>query len=275
MIKLGGNSRQSLASLRGTLDEKLKGLSSADCTAISKDLFTALGALHSSVGLRRAITDPSRDAQSKSVLVNDLFSSSLSKNVIVILNEAVSLRWSSPVDVASAIEQLAIEAEATAANAEDSLDRVQNELFIFGRTIAANQELRQILGDRLGSVAGKTELIASLLTSRAAVSTVRLVTQLVTGLAGRSIDSVLEIYIDAVAARRNRLIVLVSTRTALTATQSEKLTQIMSKQVGQPVHLNFHIDPSVLGGVSVRFADEMVDGTISTRLAEAGRALAV
>lgn len=275
MIKLGGNSRQSLASLRGTLDEKLKGLSSADCTAISKDLFTALGALHSSVGLRRAITDPSRDAQSKSVLVNDLFSSSLSKNVIVILNEAVSLRWSSPVDVASAIEQLAIEAEATAANAEDSLDRVQNELFIFGRTIAANQELRQILGDRLGSVVGKTELIASLLTSRAAISTVRLVTQLVTGLAGRSIDSVLEIYIDAVAARRNRLIVLVSTRTALTATQSEKLTQIMSKQVGQPVHLNFHIDPSVLGGVSVRFADEMVDGTISTRLAEAGRALAV
>lgn len=275
MIKLGGNSRQSLASLRGTLDEKLKGLSSADCTAISKDLFTALGALHSSVGLRRAITDPSRDAQSKSVLVNDLFSSSLSKNVIVILNEAVSLRWSSPVDVASAIEQLAIEAEATAANAEDSLDRVQNELFIFGRTIAANQELRQILGDRLGSVVGKTELIASLLTSKAAVSTVRLVTQLVTGLAGRSVDSVLEIYIDAVAARRNRLIVLVSTRTALTATQSEKLTQIMSKQVGQPVHLNFHIDPSVLGGVSVRFADEMVDGTISTRLAEAGRALAV
>ena len=275
MIKLGGNSRQSLASLRGTLDEKLKGLSSTDCTAIYKDLFTALGALHSSVGLRRAITDPSRDAQSKSVLVNDLFSSSLSKNVIVILNEAVSLRWSSPVDVASAIEQLAIEAEATAANAEDSLDRVQNELFIFGRTIAANQELRQILGDRLGSVVGKTELIASLLTSKAAVSTVRLVTQLVTGLAGRSVDSVLEIYIDAVAARRNRLIVLVSTRTALTATQSEKLTQIMSKQVGQPVHLNFHIDPSVLGGVSVRFADEMVDGTISTRLAEAGRALAV
>ncbi len=275
MIKLGGNSRQSLASLRGTLDEKLKGLSSADCTAISKDLFTALSALHSSVGLRRAITDPSRDAQAKSVLVNDLFSGSLSKNVIVILNEAVSLRWSSPVDVASAIEQLAIEAEATAANAEDSLDRVQDELFIFGRTLAANQELRQILGDRLGSVAGKTELIASLLASKAAVSTVRLVTQLVTGLAGRSIDSVLEIYIDAVAARRNRLIVLVSTRTALTATQSEKLTQIMSKQVGQPVHLNFHIDPSVLGGVSVRFADEMVDGTISTRLAEAGRALAV
>jgi len=41
------------------------------------------------------------------------------------------------------------------------------------------------------------------------------------------------------------------------------------------VHLNYQIDPTILGGVSIRFADEMVDGTISTRLADAGRALAI
>ena len=275
MILLGGNSRQSLASLRDTLDEKLNGLSAADCTAMSEDLFTVVIALNSSVGLRRAFTDPSRDAQSKAVLVQNLFGDTLSKNVLFIILEAVSLRWSSPVDVASAVEQLAIEAEATAANAEGSLDRVQDELFIFGRTLAEHQELRQILGDRLGSTAGKSEIISSLLGNKAAPSTVRLLTQLVNGLAGRSIDSVQEIYIDAVAARRNRLNVLVRTRSALSAAQIDKLTRIMTEQVGQPVHLNFDIDPSVIGGVSIRFADEIVDGTISTRLADAGRALAV
>jgi len=275
VILLGGNSRQSLASLRDTLDEKLNGLSAADCTAMSEDLFTVVIALNSSVGLRRAFTDPSRDAQSKAVLVQNLFGDALSKNVLFIILEAVSLRWSSPVDVASAVEQLAIEAEATAANAEGSLDRVQDELFIFGRTLAEHQELRQILGDRLGSTAGKSEIISSLLGNKAAPSTVRLLTQLVNGLAGRSIDSVQEIYIDAVAARRNRLNVLVRTRSALSAAQIDKLTRIMTEQVGQPVHLNFDIDPSVIGGVSIRFADEIVDGTISTRLADAGRALAV
>ena len=275
MISLGGNSRQSLASLRDALDVKLNGLSAADCTAISEDLFVVLNALNSSIGLRRAFTDPSRNAQAKAELVQNLFGATLSKSVLAILAEAVSLRWSSPVDVASAVEQLAIEAEATAANAQDSLDRVQDELFIFGRTLAENQELRQILGDRLGSTAGKREIISSLLRDKAAPSTVRLLTQLVNGLAGRSIDSVQEIYIDAVAARRNRLIVLVRTRAALSTTQVEKLSRIMTEQVGQPVHLNFEIDPSVLGGVSIRFADEIVDGTISTRLAEAGRALAV
>jgi F-type H+-transporting ATPase subunit delta len=45
--------------------------------------------------------------------------------------------------------------------------------------------------------------------------------------------------------------------------------------MGQPVQLNVEIDPSVLGGISIRFKDEMIDGTISTRVAEAGRALAI
>jgi F-type H+-transporting ATPase subunit delta len=38
--------------------------------------------------------------------------------------------------------------------------------------------------------------------------------------------------------------------------------------------MNIEIDPTVLGGVSVKFADEMVDGSVSNRLAGAARALA-
>ena len=193
MISLGGNSRQSLASLRDVLDEKLQGLSSADCTAVSTDLFMVLNSLNSSIGLRRALTDPSRDVQAKSVLVNEIFGSVISKRVLSILIEAVSVRWSSPVDVASAVEQLAIEAEATAANAEGALDRVQDELFVFSRSLDTNQELRLILGDRIGSAQGKQELITSLLGGKAAPSTVRLLTHLVNGLAWRNIDAVEEI----------------------------------------------------------------------------------
>ncbi|NDB37758.1 MAG: F0F1 ATP synthase subunit delta, partial [Actinobacteria bacterium] len=33
--------------------------------------------------------------------------------------------------------------------------------------------------------------------------------------------------------------------------------------------------PKVLGGLSIRFADELIDATIVNRLADAGRALAV
>lgn len=275
MIDLGGNSRQSFATLRGVLDEKLKGASSADCTAISAELFTIVFALNSSVGLRRAATDPSRDGAAKAVLVNDLFGKSVSRTALDLLIEAVSLRWSSSIDFAGAFEQLAIEAEATAANGDGTIDQVQNELFAFKNILSENQELRRTLGAQAGSPEGKAELIRSLVSGKVAPSTLRLLTYLVNDLAGRVIDHVLEVYVQAVAARRNRLIVLVRTRSALTAAQAEKLTELMAREVGQPVHLNFELDASVIGGVSVRFADELVDGTISTRLLEAGRALAV
>lgn len=275
MIELGGNSHHSFAILRGVLDEKLAGSDGESCTAISAELFTVLFALNSAVGLRRACTDPSRDTASKAVLVNDLFGKSVSKKVLDILVEAVSLRWSSSVDFAGAFEQLAIEAEATAANNDGSIDRVQEELFAFESILIGNQDLRRTLGDLSGAREGKVEVVRSLTEGKVAPSTLRLLSYMVNDLAGRVIDRVLDVYVQAVAARRNRLIVLVRSRSPLSPAQVEKLSAVMSHQVGQPVHLNFEIDPSVIGGLSVRFADDLVDGTISTRLLEAGRALAI
>lgn len=275
MIALGGKSRQSLASLRGTLDEQLKGVSSADCTAISHDLFLVLASLNSSIGLRRAFTDPSRDAASKSALIADLFGKSVSKSAIALLEAAVSLRWSSPVDVASAVEQLAIESEATAANADSTLDRLQDELFAFETLLEQNTDLRGALSINSVEAVHKSELVSALLANKVASSTLRLITELVNALNGRNIELVIDLYIQTVAARRNRAIAVVRTRSELSTAQTEKLVALLTKQMGQPVHLNVEIDPTVLGGLSIRFKDEMIDGTISTRVAEAGRALAV
>jgi len=275
VIALGGKSRQSLASLRGTLDEQLKGVSSADCTAISHDLFLVLASLNSSIGLRRAFTDPSRDAASKSALIADLFGKSVSKSAIALLEAAVSLRWSSPVDVASAVEQLAIESEATAANADNTLDRLQEELFAFETLLEQNTDLRGAVSINNVEAAHKSELLSALLGNKVAPSTLRLVTELVNALNGRNIELVIDLYIQTVAARRNRAIAVVRTRSELSTAQTEKLVALLTKQMGQPVHLNVEIDPTVLGGLSIRFKDEMIDGTISTRVAEAGRALAV
>jgi F-type H+-transporting ATPase subunit delta len=275
VIALGGKSRQSLASLRGTLDEKLKGVSSADCTAISHDLFLVLASLNSSIGLRRAFTDPSRDLAAKSALISDLFGKSISSIAKSLLESAASLRWSSPVDVTSAVEQLAIESEATAANADGNLDRIQEELFAFETLLGDNADLRSALAIANVEAHFKSELLAAVIGGKVAPSTLRLVTELVNALNGRNIELTLDLYIQTVAARRNRSIAVIRTRSALTAVQSEKLTALLTKQMGQPVQLNVEIDPSVLGGISIRFKDEMIDGTISTRVAEAGRALAI
>ncbi len=275
MLNLGGNSRQSLSAIRIVLDGKLKGVSSAECTAVSTELFNVLLALQSSGALRRAVTDPARDHEAKTALVTDLFAASTSKSTLDLIVQLVALRWSRTSDIMHAIEQLAVEAEATAANTEDHLDQVEEELFAFSKVLVASNELRHALNSSLDSGDHKAELIKSIFGGKYAASSVRLLEQLVRVLQRRSIELALLAFIHGVTARHNRLRAVVRSRIDLSPAQREKLVSTLTKQMGQPVHVSVEIDASVIGGVEVRFDDEVIDGTISNRLAEAGRSLAV
>jgi F-type H+-transporting ATPase subunit delta len=271
-IHLGGSSRQSLVTARATLDAAVKGASAATASELSSHLFFAADVFASKTALRRAFTDSSRDDSSKVALVKDLFGSKISASASDLLGSIAGLRWSAAGDLVTVIEQLAIEAEATAANADGALDRVEAEFFEVSRLIADNFELRKALVGN-GSVDAKRVLIADVLSKSASASTVKLAVALVTSLRGRSIEAAFADYLFGLANRRNRLIALVRVATEITDAQKTRLAAAIEKQVGQPISVNIQVDPSILGGVSVKFADELVDGSISNRLAGAGRAL--
>jgi F-type H+-transporting ATPase subunit delta len=272
-IHLGGSSRQSLVIARGKLDAAVKGASGATASELSSHLFFAAETFASNTSLRRAFTDASRDDSSKVALVKDLFGSKISSSASDLLAAIAGLRWSAAGDLVTVIEQLAIEAEASAANVDGELDRLEAEFFQVSRLIADNFELRKALVGN-GSVDAKSALIADVLAKSASASTVKLAVALVTSLRGRSIEAALADYLFALANRRNRLIALVRVATEITDAQKSRLAAAIEKQVGQPITVNIQIDASILGGVSVKFADELVDGSISNRLAGAGRALA-
>ena len=273
MIILGGSSRQSLALLRVDLDEKLKNLTSADCATLSNELFHIWSSLDSSIGLRRALTDPARDATSKSELIANLFGKVLSAKTLEIFSKAVSLRWSNPAQLADAIEQIAVEAEAAVANVDDKLDLVLSEIFNFSKIILENPELRLALINRADSVERKQELLKSIFGQKFTSSSQRLLSKSVEGRGNRGIEKSISAYSNALTARRNRLNAHIKSSIALSDGQAKKLADSLTKKIGQPVHLNIEIDPNVLGGISIRFGDEVIDGTISNRLAEASRAL--
>ena len=272
---LGGASRQSLIAARKSLDELLKGLSAADASALSAHLFAVVTTLDSSTPLRRALTDNSRDANSKAELAKELFGKSTSDLAIKLLINLTALRWSSPSNLGDVIEQLAVEAEASVANQNNELDRLEEEIFQFSRIVASDLELRQILNSPKYSGEGKRVLVAKLLASKISPSTSRLLPSLVSGMRGRSIEKTIAFYASAAAARKMRVIAHVKSAVELSQAQKDKLASSLSGKIGQPVRLNVELDPKVLGGLSIRFADELIDATIVNRLADAGRALAV
>jgi len=269
--QLGGSSRQSLVAARTALDADVKGVDAQAASTLSAELFFAADVLGSNISVRRALTDTSRDAAAKGTLIKDLLASKVGAASVALLTELSALRWSGAKDLVQVIEQLAIEAEATAANISGELDRVENEMFVVSTTISNSSELRKAF--KSDADVAKSQLVAELL-KNASSSTTKLVSQMVNSWRGRSIESAFADYQWALAARRNRVIALVRIAAPISQAQQDRLAAALDKQVGQPVRMNIEIDPTVLGGVSVKFADEMVDGSVSNRLAGAARALA-
>ena len=274
MLKtLGGSSRQSLLSLRAALDSKLKDLSHPAAIEFATDLFTVLTVLSSSVGVRRALTDNSRDANSKAELISNLFGKNIGAPAQALMASASSLRWSNPAELADAIERLAVEAEASAAEKNNELEKLEDQLFDFTRVLIANPDLRQALNTSADSDAGKVALLEAVVKSKYANSTINLLRRVVVLRRGRSIDSTLTTYSHYVSTRKDRLVAHIKSAIALSDAQRSKLVAALTKQMGKEVHVNIEIDPKVLGGISIRYADDVIDGTIFNRLVQAGRAL--
>ncbi|HEX7405855.1 MAG TPA: F0F1 ATP synthase subunit delta [Candidatus Nanopelagicaceae bacterium] len=271
-VHFGGSSRQSLEIARAKLDAAVKGATQERAAALSSELFFVAEVLGGAISLRRAITDPSRDADSKIALVSDLFRKSLDSVTLQLVSDISTLRWSSSGDLIPVIEQLAIEAEASAAIISNELDRVEDEFFAASRAVADSFELRKALLS-LGAEPAKTALVEDLLGEGRSASTIKLMTHLVKDLRGRSIEAAFADYFYALAARRDRMIAHVRVAVEMSATQRERLVSALTKEMGQPVRVNIEVDPTVIGGMSVKFADELVDGTVSHRLAQAGRGL--
>lgn len=273
MKVLGGASRVSVQTLRKSLDEIVNKQSASDAAVFANDLFTILTVLSTSIGVRRALTDNSRDVSAKAELISNLFGKNISGQAQALLASASALRWSNPGEIADAIENLAVGAESACADKNGELEKVESQLFDFAQVLRANPELRQALNTSADIDQSKVRLLEAVVNGKYFTSTINLLRRVVTLRRGRSIDATLAAYAHYVSTRKDQVVAHVKSAVELSDSQLAKLVNTLSKQVGKDVRINLEIDPKILGGISIRYADDVIDGTIVNRLAEAGRAL--
>jgi len=266
-----GPSADSLTRLTDQVASAVDG--GADGAELGTGLFAAAGVLADQPALRRALTDPSAETAARSSLAESVFGKHLPDAATPVVSAAAGQRWTSSGDLAPALEQLGVAAIVRAADRDGSGDRVEAELFGFGRTVVENPDLRSALSDPARSVADKQALIRSLLDGKAHAGTVLLVEQAVGG-AHLTLTNAIDAFIDVAAKTRNRLVALVRVAQALADDEEKRLAAALSAQYDRTVHLNTVVDPSVLGGIHVSVGDEVIDGSVSSRLDEAARRLA-
>jgi F-type H+-transporting ATPase subunit delta len=270
---LHGGSRDSLAAARERLDA-LTQAADTDVVALGEELFSVVRLLDRETSLRRVLSDPGQPGEQKAALVGSLFEGRVSEPTLDLLAGLARSRWSQPRDLADVVEVLAVQSEVVAAERDGRLDDLEDELFRFGRIVGAQPGLRSALSDPALPVDRKNQLIASLLDGKVTAVTERLVSHLVTDPRGRTIERGLEEYARFAAERRERLVALVKVAVPLTESQRDRLQAVLGRMYRHEVHLNIELDPTVLGGIRVQIGDEVIDGTIASRLDDARRRLA-
>jgi F-type H+-transporting ATPase subunit delta len=276
-----GASRASLAELTERLDAAIPPPATsrpAPARAVTADrvgdeLFAVVRLLDSEHGLRRALADTTKPAEEKAAVVRRLLHGQVSAETEDLVAEAAAARWASPSDLADAIEQLAIEALTLAAQLGGTLDDLEDDLFRFGRLVSGQPGLREALTGP-APVDAKRSLLTSLLGGKVSGPSLSLITQVLTHPRGRSPQAALDLCAAIAARRREQLIAEVRVAAELTAAQRRRLAAALTEAYGQGIHLNVVHDPAVIGGLSVRIGDELIDGTAATRLAEVRRKLA-
>ena len=79
---------------------------------------------------------------------------------------------------------------------------------------------------------------------------------------------------DLVADQRGSIVATVVTAAPLKPAQSERLSAVLTKRYGKKVGLNAVIDPTIVGGLRVQIADDVIDASVAARLTDLRQRLA-
>jgi F-type H+-transporting ATPase subunit delta len=262
---MGSATRKALAGTHATL----AALGRADLR-VAEELLAAGRVIGSSKQLRAALADAESDAAQKRALVQAVFGSQLSVDAITLLNELTSNRWSSSIDLLEGVEELGFRV-ASASAPELPIDA---ELFTVERAVSSDAELELALGSKLSPLDAKVKLVDRLLSGKASAQTLAIVNHLVQQPRGRRIGELLRRAADIVAEQRGFEIVTVTSAAPLTPAQLDRLVKGLEAQYGRALRVNTIVDPAVLGGVRVQIGDDVIDGSVASRLSSLRQKLA-
>jgi F-type H+-transporting ATPase subunit delta len=273
-LNLRATSREALAEVVKSVDQTVEGLDYDALTKLAGELSGAARLLHREPTLARALTKPTADVAGRVGLVRKLLEGKVGAPALEVLSSAAAQRWSADNDIIDAVEHAARLALVIAGERNGESGALEEQLFRTGRILDANPRLTTLLSDFNAPVDGRIALLDKVLDSADGSGTAAaLLRQNVELLRGQRIDETVEDLVELSVARRGELVAHVTAAADLTPEQKSRLADILRRIYGHPVSVHLEIDPDLLGGLTITVGDEVVDGTIASRLAAARNGL--
>lgn len=150
--------------------------------------------------------------------------------------------------------------------AEGELDRVEDELYRFGKILESNNDLKQALSDKSLDRSQRVKILEDLLADKVSPHTLGLLSFVSEQGRGRQLPQILNELSTIAAEARQAVVAEVRSAVPLDDSQREQLEKALSDATGKNVTVKTLVDPSVLGGVVAKIGDTVIDGSIRRRL---------
>ncbi len=270
--KMRSASRRALGDLTDRFGAVAKDLDNDALSVLSDELVAVAKLLSTEIVVTRYLATPAEDSEPRIRLVERLLSAEVGDATLDVVRSAVSERWSADSDLIDAIEHVSREALLELADRQDQIGEVEDQLFRFSRILEAQPRLAILLGDYVVPTDKRVELLRKVLESASGTVTpivVALLAHTVELLRGQPAEEAIQFLTEVAVARRGEIIAQVGAAAELSDSQRARLTEVLGRIYGHPVTAQLQIDPALLGGLLIAVADEVIDGTLSSRLATA------
>jgi ATP synthase F0 subunit b/ATP synthase F1 delta subunit len=265
-------SRQALTDLMDRLGGIADDLDDAALTKLADELISVAELLEHEVVITRYLATRAEDSTPRIRLVERLLSGKVGDPALEVLRTAVSERWSDSADLIVAVEHIARQASLIRAERAEQIDEVADQLFWFSRFLDSEPQLATLLGDATAPPAKRVELLHNVLGHAGKdLNPIAhaLLTETIEMLRGEPADTAVLRLAGVAVARHGEVVAQVSAAAELSDAQRTRLTELLSRVYNQPVKVQMHIEPELLGGLAITVGDEVIDGTLSSRLAKA------
>jgi len=252
---MGAQTTQSLVEARSSLEGY------AATSELASSLFAAALGLSGSKALRGALADSSVDQKALQALAASAFAS-LSTDAKKLIGSLVSLPWSAPEDLQAALEELGIRMFAQVAGESDLV----GELLAIQALIHSDPEVELAVGSKRASAEAKAALMSALVGGKVSAEAEAIVRHLVSDSRGRRIGRMLSDAAEIVADQGGKGLAVVTVATSLSAAQQAHIENLLEKKYQRPHYIAQRVDDSVVGGARIRVSDDVIDGSVATRL---------
>jgi F-type H+-transporting ATPase subunit delta len=268
-------SRDAQAAVVARFDALVSSLSTDQLSTLSDELVSVDALLLREPILTRHLAEATGAAEAKRQMLQRLLGGKVGATTMDILDTAVSVRWSKTGDFVSAVEHVSRLSLLAKADRENQAGEVAEQLFRFGRILDNEPQLTTLLGDYAKPASDRVALLRGVLdrASGSNQTAAALLAHTVELLRGERADEAVHDLAELAVARRGEIVAQVSAAADLSDTQRHRLTEILTRIYHNPVSVQLTVDPELLGGLAVAVGDEVIDGTLSSRLAAAATKL--